>query len=194
MCIQSWIGLVGGSIAILGLIVWVVRRMYRWLWPSIGDWIGYLSESKDELRGEEATRWKFNGRQQIGQSFTLDIRKHKGKGRGKARLIRQVKFSQGINHQWDCPSEYKMIIEGGSAILGEFVGRAGEPWKGERYKGISEEFEPLLAEYITVVITKASEHSQAECWATNDVNITEIRIRWLPNWRLFRRIREWVIE
>ena len=189
-CFFLWLGRVS-------LIIWLwlgVQWMYRWLWPSWKDWRGSLSLSRDELRGENATRWKFHSPQEIGQSFRLDIRKHKGKGRGKARLIKQVRFLQGGEHQWDCPSEYKMIVEGRSTILGEFDGRAGKPWNGECYKGISEDFEPLLAEVITVIITTTSEHPEAECWATNDISIMEVRIPWLPKWRLVKSIREWVIH
>ena len=171
--------------------------MYRWLWPGCEDWIGCLSESKDERFGKDAKRWKFHRPQEKGQYFILDISKHKGKGRGKARLIKRILFLQGSSYQWDCPSEYKMIIEGGNHILKEFNGKAGKPWKGEDYKGIDETFDPLLVNLIIVSITEPrlpTDHPRADCWATNDIRIIEVRLPWLPKWHWLLPLREKEID
>ncbi len=167
--------------------------MFRWLWPGCEDWIGYLSEGKDELRGKDTKRWKFNSPQKRGQTFTLDISKHKGKGKGKARLIKRVLFLQGLSHRWDCPSEYKMIIVGRhrkTRVDREFDGKAGNPWKGERYKGICEEFELSFVNLIMVSIIEPTENSRATCWATNDIRVIEVRLPWLPKWHWLLPLRE----
>jgi len=123
-------------------------------WPH-----GELSAEKGTiLRGKDAGRWATSAPQQIGEDFFLDF--------GKERKVRNVRFLQGLAHQWDYPKRWRMILQGDAKIVKEVEGTGPVGIKLE---------EPLQIRYLSVVILEPrlpNDHPPATCWAADNIEVS----------------------
>ncbi len=127
-------------------------------WPH-----GFLTGTKETLRGPAATRWSTDRPQQPGDDFGLDL--------GQEVPIRSIKFLQGTQHQWDHPKGWQMI----------FSNNQGTIVKEVEGKGVgltnfieAELDEPLLVRHIGVVILEPrlpTDHPPATCWAVDNIRL-----------------------
>ena len=122
------------------------------VWPK-----GFLSRNKETMRGEAALRWTTDGPQQPNEEFTLDL--------GTEMPLRSVKFLQGLQHQWDCPKVWKVVLSDEKQIVWEV--------DGERIIEVELD-EPVPIRWIGVVIVQprmATDHPPATCWAVDNIEL-----------------------
>ena len=125
-------------------------RMIPEIWPH-----GFLSGSKETLRGEAAVRWVTDRPQQQGDGFSLDL--------GKEVVVSKVTFLQGIQHQWDYPKRWKVVLCNQYQIVKEEEGAGFIEVESE---------EPLTICSIGVTILEPrtpEDHPPSTCWAIDNI-------------------------
>ena len=125
-------------------------RIIPEIWPH-----GFLSGSKETLRGESAVRWATNRPQQKGDGFWLDL--------GKEVVVRKITFLQGIQRQWDYPKRWKVVLCDKHQIVKEV--------EGAGFIEVDLE-EPLSICNIGVTILEPrtpEDHPPSTCWAIDNI-------------------------
>jgi hypothetical protein len=120
------------------------------VWPH-----GLLSWRKETLRGEEAVRRVTERSQQQGDGLWLDL--------GKEVVVRRVTFLQGIQHQWDYPKRWKVVLCDQYQIVKEE--------EGGGFIDVTLE-EPLSIRRISVTILEPrtlEDHPPSTCWAIDNI-------------------------
>ena len=125
-------------------------RIIPEVWPH-----GFLNGSKETLRGEAAVRWVTDRPQQRGDGFSLDL--------GKEVVVREVKFLQGTQRQWDYPKRWKVVFCDKYQIV-----------KEEEGVGFIEVelAKPLSICRINVTILEPrtpEDHPPSTCWAIDNI-------------------------
>lgn len=122
-------------------------------WP-----VGYLSGSKETLRGIDSCRWSTDRTQKAGDEFLLDL--------GDEYVISEVVFQQGTQHQWDHPKKWSMkLTNGHGKIILEIEGEGFIEHKLER---------PLGVRYVGVSILEPRlswDRPPATCWAVDTIKL-----------------------
>jgi hypothetical protein len=114
-----------------------------------------LNGSKETLRGEAAVRWVTDRPQQQGDGFSLDL--------GKEVVVSKVTFLQGIQHQWDYPKRWKVVLCNQYQIVKEEEGAGFIEVESE---------EPLTIRRIGVTILEPrtpEDHPPSTCWAIDNI-------------------------
>ncbi len=125
-------------------------RMISEIWPH-----GFLSGSKETLRGESAVRWVTDRPQQKDDEFCLDL--------GKEVVVRKITFLQGIQRQWDYPKRWKVVLCDKHQIVKEV--------EGAGFIEVDLE-EPLSICNIGVTILEPrtpEDHPPSTCWAIDNI-------------------------
>ena len=121
-------------------------------WPH-----GFLTGTKETLRGPAAMRWSTARPQQVGDEFTLDL--------GQEVPLKAIQFLQGTGHQWDCPKRWKMTFSNNRQIIEEV--------EGEGFVEV-ERNNPTPIQWIGVVIVEPrlpTDHLPATCWAIDNIEL-----------------------
>ena len=125
-------------------------RIIPEIWPH-----GFLSGSKETLRGESAVRWVTDRPQQKDDEFCLDL--------GKEVVVRKITFLQGIQRQWDYPKRWKVVLCDKHQIVKEV--------EGAGFIEVDLE-EPLSICNIGVTILEPrtpEDHPPSTCWALDNI-------------------------
>ena len=127
-----------------------IGRMISENWPH-----GFLSGSKETLRGDSAVRWVTDRPQQQDDGFWLDL--------GKEVVVRKITFLQGIQRQWDYPKRWKVVLCDKHQIVKEV--------EGAGFIEVDLE-EPLSICNIGVTILEPrtpEDHPPSTCWALDNI-------------------------
>jgi hypothetical protein len=176
-CIVSFFNWLG-YIALLAWIIQGVGWMIKWLWPSRAGWIIDSSDKESEPRGKFTGEWKSSDIQKSGLLIRIYIGKVKG-GKRKERLINSISFIQGIKHQWNYPLKCEVSLWGRDDTTFDWAEKGNEG-------GIKIKLDkPRRVYCISLTITEPKPIGQpspttATCWAFEDIEITEVRLPWIP--------------
>ena len=110
------------------------------------------------MRGDAALRWTTNRSQQTGDDFTLDL--------GQELPLKEMKFIQGLQHQWDRPERWRVILSEDKEIVRQL--------DGEGFIEV-ELAEPVPIRFVAVVILEPrtlASHPQATCWAVDKIKLS----------------------
>lgn len=117
--ISCYVPVIMLAAGLLGLL-WVAWDGWeKQLWPDRSFWSAQLLNNPVHLIGREATDWRTDTDQRVGDTFYLDIRKESG----KTRVIDQIRFVTGRRkyNSEESPLRYSVSIVGetGFCLNGE---------------------------------------------------------------------------
>lgn len=168
------------------ILMYFALLLNKMIWPDRGDWRASLTYFPDYLEGKQATKWRTGKQQQVGDSFTLDIRKRPNKAiyiilkaasmifkrirywnYGKVRVIDKVIFMHGKD-ALDYPVRWRVILSGLSGILKEFEKADSGP---RNHMSFTLEH----PEKITFITIEIIEPRPNQYWSIRDIEIHEVR-------------------
>jgi hypothetical protein len=197
----TWLGNLAIIAWVVQILYWIVKVIFKWLWPGKDNWVGILQNSPDPLIGKSATYWRTERYQQIKDTFLLRIEKDRNQyifnifhwlqkfqeiflrncpkckrfcflDLGRGRVIDQIKFMRGYYSAMAYPIKWAVLIHGQNAILPDWEWR--EQTDSNPGHNIIINLEHPAK--VTLIAIQILEPRMNEHWAVGDIKIREVRL------------------